>query len=78
MATMTNAIELNEMNNHFVVVHPLDDVHEVKVDTENLGPMAMTASVRISLLSLRAYLILMMVLVLYHVLNLAGLFSHHG
>ena len=78
MATMTNAIELNEMNNHFVVVHPLDDVQEVKVDTENLGPMAMTASVRISLLSLRAYLILMMVLVLYHVLNLAGLFSHHG
>jgi hypothetical protein len=78
MATMTNPMELNELTNHFVVVHPLDDVPEVKVDTENLGPMAMTMSVRISLLSLRAYLVLMMFLVFYHVLDLAGLFGHHG
>jgi hypothetical protein len=78
MATMTNAIEMNELVNHFVVVHPLDDVREEKVDTENLGPMAMTASVRISLLSLRAYLVMMMLLVLYHVLDLAGLFGHHA
>jgi hypothetical protein len=77
MATMTNPIELNKLTNHFVVVHPLDDVPEEKVDTENLGPMTMTASVRISLLSLRAYLVLMMILVLYHVLDLAGLFGHH-
>jgi hypothetical protein len=77
MATMTNPIELHELANHFVVVHPLDDVPEEKVDTENLGPMTMTASVRISLLSLRAYLVLMMILVLYHVLDLAGLFGHH-
>ncbi len=75
---MTNPMELNEIANHFVVVHPLDDVPEVKVDTENLGPMAMTLSVRISLLSLRAYLILMMILVFYHVLDLAGLFGHRG
>jgi hypothetical protein len=60
------------------VIHPLDDVREEKVDTENLGPMAMTASVRISLLSLRAYLVLMMILVFYHVLDLAGLFGHHA
>jgi hypothetical protein len=78
MATMTNPMELNEIANHFVVVHPLDDVPEVKVDTDNLGPMAMTLSVRISLLSLRAYLILMMILVFYHVLDLAGLFGHRG
>jgi len=78
MATMTNPIERNELVNHFVVVHPLDDVREEKVDTENLGPMAMTASARISLLSLRAYLVLMMLLVFYHVLDLAGLFGHHG
>jgi hypothetical protein len=78
MATMTNPMELNELTNHFVVIHPLDDVPEVKVDTENLGPMAMTMSVRISLLSLRAYLVLMMILVFYHVLGLAGLFGHHG
>jgi hypothetical protein len=78
MATMTNPIELDELGNHFVVVHPLDDVPEAKVDTENLGPMAMTASVRISLLSLRAYLVLMMLLVFYHVLDLAGVFGHRG
>jgi hypothetical protein len=78
MATMTNPIEMPELTNHFVVIHPLDDVPEVKVDTENLGPMAMTASVRISLLSLRAYLVLMMLLVFYHVLDLAGLFGHHA
>ena len=78
MATMTNPIELNELVNHFVVIHPLDDVREEKVDTESLGPMAMTWSVRISLLSLRAYLVLMMLLVFYHVLDLAGLFGRHA
>jgi hypothetical protein len=78
MATMTNPIELHELANHFVVIHPLDDVREEKVDTENLGPMTMTTSVRISLLSLRAYLVLMMTLVFYHVFDLAGLFGHHG
>ena len=78
MATMTNAIEIEQITNHFVVIHPLDDVPEVKVDTENLGPMRMTLSVRISLLSLRAYLVLMMLLVFYHVLDLAGLFGHHA
>ena len=78
MATMTNPIEMQELTNHFVVIHPLDDVPEEKVDTEALGPMTMTASVRISLLSLRAYLVLMMILVFYHVLDLAGLFGHHS
>jgi hypothetical protein len=70
-----NLIETNELTNHFLVVHPLDDIPEQKVDTESLGPMPMTASVRISLLSLRAYLVVMMLLVLYHVLVLAGLFA---
>jgi hypothetical protein len=78
MATMTNAIDLNKMVNHFMVIHPLDDVPEEKVDTDRLGPMAMTPSVRISLVSLRAYLILMMLLVFYRVLALAGLFGHHA
>jgi hypothetical protein len=32
----------------------------------------MTTSVRLSLMALRGYLILMMLLVLYHVLDLAG------
>jgi hypothetical protein len=55
------------------VVHPLDDVVEQKVETGHLGPMRMTLAVRISLLALRGYLILMMLLLLYHVLDLAGL-----
>ena len=76
MATTTmNQIERNEAANHFLVVHPLDDIPERKVDTEGLGPMPMTRSVKLSLLSLRAYLILMMLLVFYHVLGMAGLFG---
>jgi hypothetical protein len=78
MATMTNRIQLDEPENHFVVIHPLDDAPEEKVDMRNLGPMPMTLSVRISLLTLRAYLLLMMLLVFYRVLGLAGLFGHHG
>lgn len=64
--------------NHFVVVHPLDDVREEKVDTSSLGAMPMTLSVKLSLMALRGYLILMMLLVLYHVMDLAGVFAHHA
>jgi len=75
MATMfkpiPNTIDTARFHNHFVVIHPLDDLPEEKVNTEELGPMPMTASVRLSLLSLRAYLVLMMLLVFYHVLDLA-------
>ncbi len=60
----------------FVVVHPLDDVVEAKVDVEALGPMPLTPSVKFSLLVLRGYLIIMGLLVLYHVLDLSGLFTH--
>jgi hypothetical protein len=56
----------------FLVIHPLNDVQEQKVETKHLGPMRMTPAVRLSLLALRAYLVLMMLLVLYHVLGLAG------
>lgn len=64
--------------NHFVVVHPLDDVREQKIDTSTLGPMPMTASVKLSLMALRGYLVLMMLLVLYHVMDLAGAFGQHA
>jgi hypothetical protein len=75
---VTMDIDLNDLpENHYVVVHPLDDVPEEKVDTETLGPMPMTTSVKISLLALRSYLVIMVLLVLYHVLELARLFSHH-
>ncbi len=59
----------------FLVIHPLDDVREQKIETRHLGPMPMTPTVRISLLALRGYLVLMMLLVLYHVLGLAGVFG---
>ena len=63
---------------HFVVVHPLDDRAEQKVDTSELGPMPMTTSVRLSLMALRGYLILMMLLVLYHVMDMGGAFRSHA
>jgi hypothetical protein len=76
---VTMDIDLNELpENHYVVVHPLDDLPEEKVDTETLGPMPMTISVKLSLLALRSYLVIMVLLVLYHVLDLAGLFGHHS
>ena len=59
----------------FLVVHPLDDVQEQKVETKHLGSMKMTPAVRISLLCLRGYLVLMILLVLYHVLDLGGVFG---
>lgn len=59
----------------FLVIHPLDDAPEQKVATEHLGAMRMTGAVRVSLLALRGYLVSMTALVLYHVLDLAGMFG---
>jgi hypothetical protein len=65
---------VNEIpENHYLVIHPLDDVTEEKVDISALGPMTMTSSVRLSLMALRGYLILMMLMVIYHVMDLAGM-----
>jgi hypothetical protein len=60
----------------FTVVHPLDDQREEKMDTEHLGPMRMTKTVRICLLALRGYLLLTFGLLGFRVLQLAGLI--HG
>ena len=57
----------------FSVVHPLDDAPEEKVDTEHLGPMPMTRTVRMCLLALRGYLLLMFGLLGFRVLQLAGM-----
>ncbi len=56
----------------FLVVHPLDDVPEEKVQTEHLGPMRMTRTVKICLFALRGYLLLMVGLLCFRVLQLAG------
>lgn len=79
---MTLTVELNdatqkELNHeqlpYFTIVHPLDDVPEEKVDTEHLGPMRMTRTVRVCLLALRGYLLLVCGLLGFRVLQLAGL-----
>lgn len=81
MATMLlNKVGAQQMadEHRWVVIHPLDDAPEQKVDMSALGPMAMTKSVRISLLSLRAYLIVMLLLVFYRVFCQAGFFGLHA
>ncbi len=78
MAATIHSIEMNEIEREFLVVHPLDDAPERKIDTAALGPMPMTASVRFSLLSLRGYLVVMMLLVIYRVLVFAGLLGHRA
>jgi hypothetical protein len=74
MAMTTDLDELTrEEEMFFTVVHPLDDAPEEKVDTEHLGPMRMTKTVRICLFALRGYLLLMFGLLGFRVLQLAGL-----
>ena len=80
MATMLlNKMELEELRNdhRWVVIHPLDDAPETKVDTAALGPMKMTRSVKLSLLSLQVYLVVMLLLVFYRVFCQAGFFGLH-
>jgi hypothetical protein len=68
MATMQNTYDPE----YFRVIHPLDDAPEEKCSTEGLGHIAMTPAVRTSLMVLRGYLILMSAMLVYHVLDLAG------
>jgi hypothetical protein len=72
MATM----EVTPDMNGFRVIHPLDDVAEQKCSAEGLGTIRMTRAARISLALLRAYLLLMTLMLGYHVLDLSGLL--HG
>jgi hypothetical protein len=71
------APEAGREQTEFLVIHPLDDQLEEKVRSDHLPPLAMTLSVRVSLFTLRGYLLLMMLLLLYHVIDLAGLIAHH-
>ncbi len=56
-----------------LAVHPLFDEPEEKVDLVNIPPMQLTRTVKFSLLTLRAYLIVMAVMLVYHFLDLAGI-----
>jgi hypothetical protein len=69
MATMGVSPDMNG----FRVIHPLDDVPEQKCSTVGLGKIRMTRAVRLSLRVLRAYLILMTLMLGYHVLDLSCL-----
>jgi hypothetical protein len=69
MATIQNSY----VPEYFRVIHPLDDEPEQKCSTEGLGHIAMTPAVRVSLTVLRGYLIVMSAMLLYHVLDLAGI-----
>lgn len=60
----------------FTVVHPLDDQPEQKCSHDSLGPLKMSGSVRTSLIILRGYLIAMVGLVAYRLLELT-VFTHH-
>lgn len=56
----------------YLVIHPLDDTPEAKlVVTPEMGRIKLTRSVKASLFALRAYLIIMLVLVAYRVINMA-------
>ena len=59
--------------NGFRVIHPLDDVPEQKCSTVGLGKIRMTRAACLSLGILRAYLILMTLMLGYHVIDLSGL-----
>ena len=72
MILMTECDEMLQERQVLSVVHPLDDEPEEKVDTEHLGPMRMTKTVRFCLFALRGYLLLMFGLLGFRVLQLAG------
>lgn len=58
--------------NVFHIVHPLDDEPEAKCDPDALGAMHMGRASRLSLLALRFYLVAMIALVGYRVVEAAG------
>lgn len=57
----------------YFVVHPLDDLPEEKrAPHAAIERIRMTRTVRLSLLALRGYLLMMILLVFYRVVTLAG------
>lgn len=69
---MFSKIEISELlkNKMFVVVHPLDDSEEEKVDIKKIGPMLLSKGQKFSLVCLRCYMILILGLVIYRVISL--------
>ena len=64
--------EFLKKNEDISLIHPLDDVDEIKVDVDKAGPMYLSKSAKFSLYVLRIYLILMIILAIYKTLIIAG------
>jgi hypothetical protein len=73
MTVATNHLEAT----CYYVIHPLDDETEQKCSAEGLSQIHMSPSVRLSLITLRGYLIVVVGLAIYRLLELMGLFGHH-
>jgi hypothetical protein len=58
----------------YTVIHPLNDAPETKMDLSTIGRMPMRGATRFVLFTLQSYLVVMVLLVFYRVLILAGLF----
>ena len=76
MATMMTTMDTKNTT-CYEVIHPLDDVQEQKCSLDGLGQMHMSRSVKLSLYTLRGYLVLMGVLVGYRLIMLAGIHPVH-
>ncbi|WP_263378353.1 hypothetical protein [Granulicella paludicola] len=70
------AIHITPPLESYRIIHPLDDVAETKCSTTGLGPIKMTPAVRLSLTALRGYLVLITLMLVYHVIDLAGWLPH--
>lgn len=64
----------DDYKKEFYVVHPLFDKPEKKLNPDELGKMKMTKSVKFSLVTLRFYLIGMIILAFYRILEMSGAF----
>jgi hypothetical protein len=74
MTTMVNTAETKL----YTVIHPLDDAPEQKRSLEAIGPIKMSRSVRLSLMALRAYLVLMTAMTAVRVVEIASTLGHHA
>ena len=60
----------------FTIIHPLRYKLEQHVDMDRLAPRRLRNAVRWSLITLRACMVLMIILALYRVAGLTGLATH--
>jgi len=62
---------LEKQNKEFYVIHPMFDEPEVKYDGAELGLMKLSKGTKLALFTLRVYILLMIVLLLYHIIDLS-------